>query len=102
MIDRKSLREGDEVWVVNTGYYSGDAYAHVNGGTVVATGEDGSFVFRTSKGRVENVQAWLSGTVVATEAEAWLAASSELASLAARVADKAAECRAKAETEVPA
>jgi hypothetical protein len=101
-MDRKSLREGDEVFVVNTGYYSGDAYAHVTGGTVIATGKDGSFVYRTSKGRVENVQAWLHGTVVATEAEAWLAAAGELASLAARVADKAAECRAKAEVEVTA
>lgn len=102
MIDRKSLRAGDEVWVVNTGYYSGDAYAHVTGGTVVAAGEDGSFVYRTNAGRVENVQAWLYGTVVATEAEAWMAAASALASLAARVADKAAECRAKAEVEVTA
>jgi hypothetical protein len=101
-MDRKSLREGDEVWVVSTGYYSGDAYAHVNGGTVLATGEDGSFVYRTQKGHVENVQAWLYSTVVATEAEAWLAAASDLASLAARVADKAAECRAKAAVEAVA
>jgi hypothetical protein len=99
---RIGLREGDEVWVVNTGYYSGDAYAHVTGGTVVATGEDGSFVYRTAKGRVENVQAWMSSTVVATEAEAWLAAASDLANLAARVADKAIECRTKAAVEVVA
>jgi hypothetical protein len=102
MIDRKNLREGDEVWVVNTGYYSGDAYAHVTGGVVIAVGDDGSFVYRTHKGRVENVQGWMTGLVVATEAEAWLAAASDLASLAARVADKAAECRAKAEVEVAA
>jgi len=102
MLDRKSLREGDEVWVVNTGYYSGDAYAHVTGGTVVATGEDGSFVYRTSSGRVENRAAWMTGHVAATEAEAWLVAASDLASLAARVADKAAECRAKAAVEAVA
>jgi hypothetical protein len=102
VMDRKNLREGDEVWVVNTGYYSGQPYAHVTSGTVVVVGDDGGFVYRTADGRVDNKPAWMIGLVVATEAEAWLAAASDLASLAARVADKAAECRAKATVEVVA
>jgi hypothetical protein len=102
MLDRKSLREGDEVWVVNTGYYSGEPYAHVTGGKVVVVGDDGGFVYRTAEGRVDNRPTWMTGTVVATEAEAWLAAASDLASLAARVAAKAIECRTKAAAEVAA
>jgi hypothetical protein len=101
-MDRKNLREGDEVWVAHAGYH-GDTYAHVYGGTVIAAGDDGGFVYRTADGRVDNVPAWNTHSLVtATEGEAWMAAASYLASLAARVADKAAECRAKAAVEVVA
>jgi len=96
MIDRKSLREGDEVWVAHTGYH-GDPFAHVYGGVVVATGDDGGFVYKKSDGRVDNVPAWNTTAIVAgSEADAWLAAASSLATLAAEVADKAAQCRVKA------
>lgn len=102
MLDRMTIREGDEVWVAHAGYH-GEPYAHVYGGVVVAAGSDGSFVYRTPGGRVDNVAAWhVTALVAATEAEAWAAAASELASLAGRVAAKAAECRAKAEVEVVA
>jgi hypothetical protein len=103
MIDRKTIREGDEVFVAHTGYYSGEPYAHVYGGVVVAAGEDGSFCYRTADGRVDNVPAWnVVSCIAATEAECWMAAASRLATIAAEVAEKAAECRAKAAVEVVA
>lgn len=96
MIDRRSLREGDEVWVAHAGYH-GSAYAHVYGGVVVAAGEDGGFVYRNSDGRVDSVQGWnTTAMVAASEADAWLAAASSLANLAAQIAEKAVECRQKA------
>jgi hypothetical protein len=103
MIDRKAIREGDEVWVAHVGYYSGDPYAHVYGGVVVAAGDDGGFIYRTAEGRVDSVPAWnVVCCIAATEAECWMATASRLATIAAEVADKAAECRAKAVVEVVA
>jgi hypothetical protein len=51
---------------------------------------------------VDTVAAWNHCGVNATEAEAWLAAASELDRLAAKFGDKAAECRGKAAVEVVA
>ena len=102
MLDRKEIREGDEVWVSHAGYYSSEPYAHVYGGVVVAVGADGGFIYRTAEGRVDTVAAWNHCGVNATEAEAWLAAASELDRLAAKFGDKAAECRGKAAVEVVA
>lgn len=95
MIDRKAIREGDEVWVSHAGYYSGEPYAHVYGGVVVAVGADGGFIYRTAEGRVDTVAAWNHCGVNATEAEAWLAAGRELDRVGGRFCEIAAECRAK-------
>jgi hypothetical protein len=98
MIDRMTIREGDEVWVAQAGCNHGEPYIHIRGGTVVATGGDGGFVYRAADGRVDSYPAWMVGSLVATEAEAWEVAADKLDALAAAVAAKAASCR----VEVPA
>jgi hypothetical protein len=102
MIDRMTIREGDEVWVAHAGCDHSGPFAHVYGGTVVAAGGDGGFVYRTAEGRVDSCQTWSTATIAATEAEAWEAAAAKLATISSQVAKLAAECRAKAAVEVVA
>lgn len=102
MIDRKSLREGDEVWVAHGYCNNSEPSGHVYGGTVVAADADGGFVYRSADGRVESCPWWLSAAIAATEAEAWGLVSQSLATIASKVAKMAIECRAKAEVEVTA
>ena len=102
-IDRKRLREGDQVWTAHASVGAGGPAAWVNGGTVLATGEDGSVVYRDQSGRVDTLAWWSTATVHPTEADAWLSAATRLATIAAQVAEKAVECRQKANGQgVPA
>lgn len=96
MIDRKSLREGDEIWSAHATIGGGGPAAWVRGGVVIAAGQDGSVVYRDHAGGVDTIASWSVATLHKTEADAWLGAASRLATLAAEVADKAAECRVKA------
>jgi hypothetical protein len=101
-MDRKSLREGDEVWVAHGYCTNGEPSGHVYGGTVVAADEAGGFVYRTRDGRVDSCPSWSTATIAATEAAAWGLVADKLDALAAAVAAKAAECRAKTRVEVAA
>ena len=101
MLDRKSLREGGEVWIAH-GFYNGEPHGYVYGGKVVAADADGGFVYRTADGRVDSCPAWSSARIAATEAEAWGLVAEALATIASRVAAKAIECRTKAAAEVAA
>jgi len=99
-LDKKSIKEGDEVWVASAGCHGGEPYAHVYGGVVVAAGGDGSFCYRTADGRVDTCHRWMWSPASSTEAESWLAAAEQLDKIAAGLTAKANECRAKAGAEV--
>jgi hypothetical protein len=101
-LDKKTIREGDQVWVSSAGCHAGDPFAHVYGGTVVAVGADGGIVYRTESGRVDSCPSWMGYTFTATEAESWHAAADDLQQLAHAILAKVDECRAKARGEVPA
>jgi hypothetical protein len=102
MLDRKSLREGDEVWIAHGYCNNSEPSGHVYGGTVVAADAEGGFVYRTAEGRVDSCPWWSSAAVAATEAEAWGMVADSLATIASKVAKLAVECRSKAAVEVVA
>ncbi len=96
-LDRKTIKATDTVFVSYAGCDHSGPYARVDGGEVVATGEDGSFAYRRSDGgKLDSVPAYWVCTVHATEAEAWEANADRLMRIAGEVAAKADECRAKA------
>jgi hypothetical protein len=101
-MDRKTLREGDEVWIAHGYCNNSEPHGYVYGGTVVAADADGGFVYRSADGRVESCPWWSSAAIAATEAEAWGLVAESLATIASRVAAKAIECRTKAAVEVAA
>lgn len=101
-LDRKTIKEGDQVWVAHAGCHAGDPYASVYGGVVVAAGSDGTFCYRTAEGRVDTCQWWSLVTATATEAEAWQAAADQLQKIAHALLAKVDECRTKAHQEVTA
>ena len=102
-LKRKEISVTDTVFVAYSGCDHSGPYARVNGGEVVATGEDGSFAYRRSdSGNIDSVPAYWVCTVHATEAEAWHAAADRLQQIAHELLAKVDDCRAKATPEVPA
>ena len=101
-VDRKEISVTDTVFVAFACCDHSGPRARVSGGEVVATGDDGSFVFRKHDGGIETIAAWSSYSVHATEAEAWHAAADRLQQIAHELLAKVDDCRAKATPEVPA
>lgn len=95
-IDRKTVRNGDTIYVAFAGCNYTGPFAWVRGGTVVAAGGDGSLVYQTEAGHVDSVPAWTASTVHATEAEAWSSAADQLAAIADQVVTEVADCRKRA------
>jgi len=95
-LNRKEISVTDTVFVAYAGCDHSGPYARVNGGEVVATGEDGSFAYRRlDGGNVDSVPWYWACTVHTTEAEAWHATADKLQQLAHEVLAKVDECRAK-------
>jgi hypothetical protein len=101
-INRKEISVTDTVFVAFACCDHSGPRARVVGGEVVATGDDGSFVFRRSDGGVQTIEAWSMYSVHATEAEAWSANAERLAAIAGEVAAKHAECCGNAAKAVTA
>jgi hypothetical protein len=102
MIDLVSISVTDTIWTEFSGCSHGGPFAIVKGGPVMAIGDDGTIAYRDQGGSIETFHELGVHSAHKTEAEAWDAAAWRLARIAAEVTAKAAECRAKAETEVAA
>jgi hypothetical protein len=102
-LDRKTIKATDTVFVSYAGCDHSGPYARVDGGEVVATGEDGSFAYRRfNGGRMDSVPAFWVCTMHASAADAWHAAADKLQQLAHEVLAKVDQCRSNASEGVTA
>ncbi len=102
MIDLIGIKETDTIWTEFSGCSHGGPFAVVKGGEVVAVGDDGTIAYRDQTGSIETYHELGIHSAHRTEAEAWEAAATRLAKVAAEVSARAAECWAKAGVEVVA